>query len=81
VLEELVDGRLRCPRARHQVKAWVVVDVRTGDVLGAGRVARGGKGKPGAAWLGPRLQRLASLLVDVGDHRLAQAVPARPAAA
>ncbi len=57
VLDELEDGRLRCPRSAHRVIAWLVVDVERGEVLGAGRIAPpGGEGPPAAAWLGPRLR-------------------------
>ena len=80
-LDELDDGRrLRCPRSRHPVTAWLVVDLETGELLGAGRLTKH-PGRRAGVWLGPRLCPGADLLLDRGNRRLAHAIPAHPAAA
>ncbi len=82
VLVERRNGRLRCPQSRHLVAAWLVVDLETGDVLGAGRgPRRGGTGVIDSIFLGPRLQLAPDVVLDRGDRRYALALPARPAAA
>lgn len=55
VLDDLEDGALWCRAdVPHQVTAWTVVDVVTGEVVGAGRTDIPG-GRPAGVWLGPRL--------------------------
>jgi hypothetical protein len=78
-LVERQDGTLRCPSGHH-VRAWLVVDLQTGKVLGAGRVGLK-HGPESATWLGPRLQLTPDVLIDRGNRRYALPVPAHPAAA
>jgi len=80
VLEDSIDRPLRCPRS-HRVTGWLVVDLQTREILGAGR--RSGKWhdpSPGV-WLAPRLQLTADVLLDLGEKRYALPVPAHRAAA
>ncbi len=83
VLDELEDGRLHCPWSPHRVTAWLVVDVETGEILGAGRVvvARNEKRPPAGIWLGPGLRFGAGVLLDLEPRRFALPVAALPPAA
>ncbi len=82
ILEE-ESRSLRCPLSLHQVTAWLVVDLETRRILGAGRTERvgGRSGTAGAVFLGSRLQLGADVLLDRGDRRVALPVPAHPAGA
>jgi hypothetical protein len=80
VLDELEDGRLRCPRSPHPVMAWVVVDVATGEVLAAGRLTTP-TGRPAATWLGPGLRFGPDVLLGLEPRRTALPIAAMPPAA
>ena len=81
VLDELHGGRLACPRSPHRVAAWIVVELETGEVLGAGRRSGKWNDSTRGVWLGPRLQLTADVLLDLGEKRYALPVPAHRAAA
>jgi len=80
-LRELVDGRLACPRSPHRVAAWIVVELETGEVLGAGRRSGKWNDSTRGVWLAPRLKLGVDVLLDLGEKHYAVPVPAHRAAA
>jgi len=79
-LQENPAGRLRCPRARHRIAAWIVVDLDSGSVLGGGRSEQYGR-RPSAVWPGPELAAAASWLITPTEPCYALPVKPHPRAA